>query len=559
MPRFEPLAALTPRLWGRWRSSLGRHNRSLTRFWLGFLVVLLLVGFGLRWVKLDQRIFWVDEVATAVRIGGYTEAEVVAEISDGNARTPAELQQYIQGPSPRSSDATLQALTNSPEHAPLYFLMARQWTAIFGRNPGSLRSLSVILSLLTLPAVYWLCWEWMGSKLAGWLAVGLMASSPLLIAYAQEARPYSLWVLLLVLSGGMLLRSLNTYKAQDWIGYGFSLSLCLYTSLLSIPLVLAQGIYILCLEKCRLTKVVRRGWVAIAASFISFLPWLWIVVSRWDTLQSNTVWMQQPMGLVERIGIWIYTLSILIFDTPVAPIGTLLSNLQIFTSIVILLAFGWATMGLVRHTSPRIWGFVLALGVPTPLMLMLADLLLGGKRSTAPRYWIPTHLALILIMAGWLGIQAASKYYPKAWNRQWQRIVAVLLAIALLCSIGNLWRSPRYLKTRNLHNPAIATIINLAPRPRVLAELTEVYDLISLTQFLKADVEIQVGEGDRLVSQLPTCQSNTFLFNPSPRLIEQLSDRLKGTLQEAYLPARLTVDEMGLTLWRTVPSKTCSS
>ncbi|MBD1911186.1 glycosyltransferase family 39 protein [Leptolyngbya sp. FACHB-8] len=547
---------LTPRSWGG-RFPLWRPSRMLTRFWFVFLLVLLLLGFGLRWAQLDQRVFWVDEVATAVRIGGYTEAEVVAEVSDGHFRTPGDLRPYIQGPSPRSAQATLQALANSPEHAPLYFLIARQWTALFGRNPESLRSLSVILSLLALPAVYWLCWEWMCSSLAGWLAVGLMASSPLLIAYAQEARPYSLWVLLLVLSGGMLLRSLNTGKAHDWFGYSLSLSLCLYTSLLSIPLAIAQGIYLICLEKGRLTRTVRRGGLAIAASFVSFGPWLWIVVSRWDTLQSNTVWMQQPMGLVERIGIWIYTLSILVFDTPVAPLGTPLSNLQICTSIVILIAFAWAAMGLVRNTSPRIWGFVLALGLPTPLMLMLADLLLGGKRSTAPRYWIPTHVALILIVAGWLGVQAAYKYYPKDWNRRWQKIVAVLLAIALTCSIGNLWRSPRYLKTRNLHNPAIATLINQVPRPRVLAEPTEVYDLISLTQFLKPEVEIQVGEGDRLLQQLRPCQLDTFVLNPSPTLMEQFSSR-PGALQEAYVPSRLTADEMALTLWRIVPPNTCS-
>jgi len=550
MPPFEPSAPLGVRLsWG--------EPRSLSRGWWVWLLVLLILGIGLRSAQLDQRIFWVDEVATAVRISGYTEAEVIAAVANGTAQTPPDLWQYVQGNQRRSPRATLQALVQSPEHAPLYFLLARQWTALWGRTPEALRSLSVLLSILTLPALYWLCREWMASSLSGWLAVGLMASSPLLIAYAQEARPYSLWLLLLVLAGGMLLRSLNTGRRRDWAGYGVALSLCLYTSLLSIPLAIAQGLYLWGLEKGRLTKTVRRGWLAIAASFVSFLPWLGVVLTQWNTLQRNTEWMQQPMGLVERLGIWIYTLSILVFDTPVAPLGTPLSTLQILTSLVILAAFGWAAVGLVRHTSPRIWGFVLALGLPTPLMLILADIVLGGKRSTAPRYWIPTHLALILILAGWLGMQTASRYYPKVWNQQWQRIMAVFLAIAITCSIGNVWRSPRYLKTRNLHNPEIATLLNLAPRPRILAEPTEVYDLISLSQFLKPEMEIWVGEGDRLLQQLPPCSPATFVFNPSPDLLTQWNRRPDGPLQMAYNPSRLTADEMALTLWQTVPSERC--
>jgi len=563
MPRFKPFAKLGS-------DSPWREGRSLPYLWMLLLVVLLVLGTGLRWAQLEQRIFWVDEVATAVRIGGYTEADVVAEVTNSPVLTPADLLRYVRGPEMRSPQATLQALIQSPEHAPLYFLLARQWTALLGRTPETLRSLSVILSLLTLPALYWLCWEWMQAPIPGWLAMGLMASSPLLIAYAQEARPYSLWVLLLVLSGGMLLRSLNRPHVWNWAGYSMTLSLTLYTSLLSIPLAIAQGIYLFGLEKGRLTRTVRWGWGAIAASFAAFLPWLVVVVTQWDTLQRNTVWMQQPMGLVERIGIWIYTLSILIFDTPVAPLGTPLSHLQIFISLMLLGVFSWALVGLVQHTSPRIWGFVLALGLPTPLLLMLADLILGGKRSTAPRYWIPTHLALILILAGWLGIQATSKYYPRTWRRRWRKVLALVLAIALACSGGNVWRSPRYLKTRNIHNPAIAAILNQSATAYVVAEPTEVYDLISLSQFLDPTIQIQVrmdpsqqdGQTKAFLNNIPPCPAETFIFNPSDTLVAQLSRGTQGrypqlSIQEAYRPSRLTPDEMALSLWRVIPPVPC--
>ncbi|NER07139.1 MAG: hypothetical protein F6K17_33465 [Okeania sp. SIO3C4] len=160
-------------------------------------------------------------------------------VADGQPRSPAELWQFVVAPSDRDRRTTLDALVQSPEHAPLYFLLAREWSARFGASPATLRLLSVVLSLLTLPMLAWLCWEWLYSSLAGGIAAALLAISPLFISYAQEARPYSLWLFLLVLSGGLLMRAWRRGNNGLWIGYGIALTLTLYTSLLSLPIVIS--------------------------------------------------------------------------------------------------------------------------------------------------------------------------------------------------------------------------------------------------------------------------------------------------------------------------------
>ncbi|MFQ3626739.1 MAG: hypothetical protein SNJ81_04090, partial [Cyanobacteriota bacterium] len=63
------------------------------RLWLVTLAVVL--GIGFRMYGLGDRVYWVDEVATSVRISGYTRAEVTAQLSDGIPRTPGELQQFL--------------------------------------------------------------------------------------------------------------------------------------------------------------------------------------------------------------------------------------------------------------------------------------------------------------------------------------------------------------------------------------------------------------------------------------------------------------------------------
>ena len=553
--------------------------------WLG--LGLLLLGIAFRLINLETKIFWVDEVATAVRVGGYTQAELtelslstaigvesVGVESVGTAsvgtesagtesvRTAADFLQLVHGSLDRPPSATLQALLKSPEHAPLYFLLARGWADMFGRSPLALRSLSVCLSLLALPCLFWVCLEWLGQPLVSWLAVGLMAISPLFIAYAQEARPYSLWVLLLLLSGGCLLRALRRDHWRSWLAYGVTLTLALYTSLLSLPIVLAQAVYVWGVAQGRSTPSMRRAVGAIALSLVAFLPWVVVILSQWDTLQRNTAWMQQSLDLPALIGIWLYSLSILVFDFPVAPLQSPLTVLQILTSVVILGFFGVALRHLIQQTPFRTWGFVVALAFPTPVLLVLADSLLGGQRSTAPRYWIAAHIGLVLLIAAWLSLQIHPSFPRRSTLRLWPSVLVIVLTLSLASSIGNLGRSPRYLKSRNLHNGAIATLINQAPSARLLTAPENLYDLISLSHSLNPTTPIQIlsleSGQPRPTPQAPTpqakasCAPTTFLFNPSQRLITSLEAR-PISLQQVYNPHLLIPTELALTLWRIHP------
>lgn len=529
------------------------HQKHL---WRWVLVGLVLVGIGLRWINLETKVFWVDEVATAVRVGGYTQTELTEAIANTPPRPATDLWQTITGDIERPPSATLQALIKSPEHAPLYFLLAREWAALFGRSAIALRSLSVCLSLLSFPALVWLCLEWLALPSVGGIALAMMAVSPLFISYAQEARPYSLWLLLLLLSGGFLLRAMRRPHWIAWCGYGLSLTLALYTSLLSVPIALAQALYVWGAEEGKWSRMTRHAGGAIALSFVAFLPWVVVILTHWDTLQRNTAWMQQPLDFVAILGTWIYGLSILIFDVPVAPLTSPIAALQILTSTAILAIFGLALWKLIQRTPFRTWGFVLALALPTPLLLILADLAVGGQRSTAPRYWMAAHLGLVLILAGWYSLQWHSPSSSHSRHSLWSGVLALLLIISLASSLGNIGRSPRYLKSRNLHNGAIATYINQTPNALVVTESENLYDLISLSRDLTPAITVQVLSRDRLetsetADHQPLCQPNILLFNPSQALLKTLQSQ-DMALKQRYIPQRLTPTELALTLWHPI-------
>lgn len=60
------------------------------------LIILLVLGIFFRFVNLEGKSYWIDEVFTSLRISGYTQAEVIQELSQGQVISLEELQKYQQ-------------------------------------------------------------------------------------------------------------------------------------------------------------------------------------------------------------------------------------------------------------------------------------------------------------------------------------------------------------------------------------------------------------------------------------------------------------------------------
>jgi uncharacterized membrane protein len=163
------------------------------------IIILLVFGIFFRFVNLNQKTYWEDETLTSLRSSGYSVEEVVQQVFDGRVISIEDLKKY-QHPNPEKSlTDTINALVEHPEHPPLYYLMSRFWMQLFSGFATTPRSLSALISLLILPCVYWLCLELFESSMVGWVAVALVAVSPVYVRYAQEARQYSLWTVIILL------------------------------------------------------------------------------------------------------------------------------------------------------------------------------------------------------------------------------------------------------------------------------------------------------------------------------------------------------------------------
>jgi len=155
--------------------------------------------------------------------------------------------------------------------------------------------------LLALPCVYWLCQELFKTPLVSWVAVVLFAVSPFYVAYSQEARPYSLWIVTIIGSNIALLRAIRLQNRQSWFFYTISLTIGFYTSLFSIFVAIGQSIYVNFLEKFCFTQTLKKYLTAFCLGIVSFIPWLIVVFYNWQNFQDNTTWMRVPLAIPIKI------------------------------------------------------------------------------------------------------------------------------------------------------------------------------------------------------------------------------------------------------------------
>ena len=536
-------------------------------------IVALLIGLGIlfRVANLAQPVYWVDEVATSMRVSGYTQAEVVAQVATGEPLTVTDLQKFQTIRPDRPASDLLRVLSQSPEHAPLYFILARVWAEIFGNSIAAMRSLSVVFSVLALPAIYGLAyslfhcgvqtkkqrietltnrrgWSFFASDLIGRNAIALLAISPFFIAYAQEARPYSLWVLLLLLMNMFLWRSLQLNRWQDWLAYTISLTLCLYTSLLTVLIVFGQSLAIIGLQS-RVYKKRKKPYLATTiTALLALSPWIWIVVTRWQTLQDNTIWMQVPSSIWAILGTWFYSLAVLFFDVPVASESPPLFVLQVIAATATLSFMAYAAYLFIRRASRSVVIFVLSTSLAVPLLLLLLDLLRDGQASATPRYLMPTHLGALIALAFFLG------HCLTRASRRWNSIISMFLCVGLLsCVIGITQDSP-YQKSRNLSNASITAILNAAQNPQLITTTYYTQDTISLSYQLDPDICLYILPNESKPKEwLPDILSNdrpTFFFSPTEEMKVGIKANQLGHLKSVFQPAPLISGGYGLTLWQ---------
>lgn len=163
---------------------------------IGWVIIL---GLGLRLISINQSL-WLDEAISAIAARDYSFLGIIKDFLPGDT------------------------------HPPLYYLLLKIWSSLFGDSEISLRLPSVIFGIGTVAVVFLIGKNLGGKRLA--LTAGLFtATAPLLIYYSHEVRMYSLSTFLVSLAVLMFFQ-------ERWLFFSLSLlmiGLTDYLPLLILP------------------------------------------------------------------------------------------------------------------------------------------------------------------------------------------------------------------------------------------------------------------------------------------------------------------------------------
>ena len=134
-------------------------------------------------------------------------------------------------------------LWSSELNMALYYGLLRLWVHL-GAGEFAIRMLSVVFGAATIPVVYLLGSRLFGRR-AAIVAALLMTVHPAHLALSQDARSYSLTVLLVSLSALMFLRTLQSPSVLNTIAYAIVTALAVYSHFFAVLVILAQALALL--------------------------------------------------------------------------------------------------------------------------------------------------------------------------------------------------------------------------------------------------------------------------------------------------------------------------
>jgi mannosyltransferase len=337
-------------------------------------------------------------------------------------------------------------------HPPLYYIILKPWTDLFGDSAFAMRLLSVAWFGVVLLGANLLCRESAATlavskpseagpalgraRDAGLMAMLLLATSPYLFHYSQEARMYTQLIGLCLLSNWLLLRAIRerARPALWWGAYALASAGAAYTHYFGLFAVVAQATF--CVGLLMATSGVRglrpwadptarRGLIAILLTVGLYLPWVPTLLRQQDQVAKD--YWSQSIDVVSPVSFSFWkriALSCLIYSqadmsVPYRDDSPMVS--QVGDALMVGVAL---LVGLLCWKHGRV-GWCLAVGVAMPIDLAIIACLQSGRNIINFRYLMPTYVLLVIGFA-----LVLARIRPR-WAH-WLIVAAICLILSFL-------------------------------------------------------------------------------------------------------------------------------
>ncbi len=351
-----------------------------SRLWLLLIFILTSIGALLRLSALGREGLWLDEYFSIVF-----------------SRPP-----IIEIP---------QLLEQKSVHPPLYFVLLHIWSSYLGWSEAGIRLLSSIFGIAAIPAIAALGKQLLNRTL-GALSALILCLSPFHLFHSQNARPYSLLALLVILSFYGYNSLVSSKGTRGKTMYVVSTVFLLYTHVFAACAVITQSIDFLLLKFRKVEPSTIRSFIgSLLVIGIAFAPWLTAFLTQ---AQHTNLWAWIPPPSIQEV-----FRIIEVFTASSVPL-LLIMLVGIYCSSILFFRKRDAIN--IRHFG----SILLAIVVPIAWSILVSLLYVP---TLDPRYFTQSFLFFVLLSA------FGASFYVRNF-----RSIAMLSILFILISILPLFR-----------------------------------------------------------------------------------------------------------------------
>lgn len=503
-----------------------------------FALIILFIGICFRFTHLDNKVYWIDEVHTSLRISGYTRQEFVTQAPTNQIISQQQLHQFQTLTPTRDFRQAVRAIASS-EHSPLYYILARLGIQSLGSSINITRGVATLLSLLAFPCIFWLTYELFSSPLISWLSVAIFAISPFHLLYAQEAREYSLLTAAILFASASFLRAIKKSRVINWLWYLLGIVVGLYTQPLAGFALLSHGIYLLIINQFKWRKILTIYTIVSVLGLVLFIPWIIVFINNGDGVGN---WINRNISVTTWLQRWLVNLSSLFFDLQVGYQDNIFNietgkDLNVFSKAIYPF-IGLMLVSLIIYALYYLWLnapgksslFIFSLIGTTAVIQIIPDLLGGGQRATIGRYLIPIYLGIEIAVVYLLTSKLYDLNSRTKFKSLWLIITVVIFSLGSLSCRQILQANTWWNKYSSYYNYELAQIINKNSNNLVVAENKRISRLTSLSYLLKQDTKFLLLNQQVPLWQITENTKNVYIFRPYPETLQLLRDKYKSNL-----------------------------
>jgi mannosyltransferase len=418
---------------------------------LWVLALLTALGVAIRFASLGVQSYHHDEVITVARVipGSFTDM--------------------------------LKQVKGSESNPPLYYVLAWGWAKAFGTGEVGIRSLTALFGAATVPLAYCIGAE-LSNRRAGLITAAIVAVSPMLIWYSQEARSYALLVFFGAASLLFFARALRTRSGRDLALWALASALALCSHYFAFFAIGIESLWLLIALRSR-WRAMLPAVGAVALVGLALIPLISAQVNP-----THIGWIEESLLSTRFFQTGI---SFLVGETghviaePPRERYALLPGILIGIALLLV-----AVRGSGRERRGALLGLIVGLGVA--LLALVAAL--AGKDYVVERNLLPALVPL-----------AAATGIGFAADRA--RRIGLLLAV-VLCAYWTAY-DVHVTQTPNLQRPNFRAITDGLGSPRVPRAIVTWKLAADPVRFYLHDKSLRVFSGETPMREIDVISKST--------------------------------------------------